>query len=118
MDDVKQKTPKDVLAERVTSLMKRRGVNDEQVSRGTGGAVSARTVLYMRQPDVGNPTIDSLIAVAEYFGIAVWELLFDPEQDTRKLIDRGLKGRTFSDATKPPQSTGQDRRSGEQDRRK
>src|SRR5690349_14818254 len=84
------KTAKKVLAERLTALQQKNGVNDEQVSIGTGRLLSARSVGYMKQPDVGNPTLDNLIAVADYFGIAVWELLFDPDQDTKKIIERGL----------------------------
>jgi transcriptional regulator with XRE-family HTH domain len=98
------KTPKEVLAERLTTLMRKRGVNDEQVSAGTGRRISARSVGYMKQPDVGNPTLDNLIAVADYFDVAVWELLFDPDRDTKKILDRGLRGRTFTDAAKPKQT--------------
>jgi transcriptional regulator with XRE-family HTH domain len=103
------KTPKQVLAERLASLMSKRGVNDEQVSLGTGRAVSPRTVGYMKQPGVGNPTLDNLTAVADYFGIAVWELLFDPEQDTKKILERGLKGRTFTDAARAKQQQREER---------
>jgi hypothetical protein len=38
--------------------------------------------------------------VAGYFGLQVWELFFDPEVDTPKLMERGLKGRVYVDVAR------------------
>jgi transcriptional regulator with XRE-family HTH domain len=92
--------PKKVLSKRLKTLMAERGVNRKKIETKTG--VSARTVGYMLEAgENSNPTLENLMLVAEYFGISVWELLFDPEVDTKKLMERGLKGgRIFADAAR------------------
>jgi len=92
--------PKHVLAKRLKTLMAERGVNRKKIAANT--AVSERSVGYMLEAgEKSNPTLENLMQVAEYFGISVWELLFDPEADTKKLMERGLKGgRVFADAVR------------------
>jgi transcriptional regulator with XRE-family HTH domain len=92
-----EKPAKDVLASRLKTLMRERGVNRQKVASKTG--VSARTIGYMTQGN-SNPTLENLIAVAGYFGLQVWELFFDPEVDTPKLMERGLKGRVYVDVAR------------------
>jgi transcriptional regulator with XRE-family HTH domain len=101
-----EKTAKDVLASRLKTLMRERGVNRQKVASKTG--VSPRTIGYMTQGD-SNPTLENLIAVAGYFGLQVWELFFDPEVDTPKLMERGLKGRVYVDVAREEPKTRQQR---------
>jgi transcriptional regulator with XRE-family HTH domain len=93
-----EKTAKHVLAMRLKTLMRERGVNRQKVASKTG--VAARTIGYMTEPSKSNPRLENLIAVAGYFGLQVWELFFDPEVDTPKLMERGLKGRVYVDVAR------------------
>lgn len=65
-----------------------------------GEHVSPRMILYALTPGrmVPSPTLDLVEAVATALGVQPWELITDPGEARRQLLDRLLRGPTAPDA--------------------
>jgi len=89
---------KKALVKRIKALMRERGYNRERLARAAG--IGDGTVGYMIREGDGNPTLDNIDAVARVFKVAAWELLFDPDTETERLLRRSVQGAVLQDA--PP----------------
>ena len=69
-----RETPQQVLADNLKAIFKKRHLSARGVARAIGGGLSNKTVSNLVN-GVGAPQYDTLLSVAEYLHIPLWQLL-------------------------------------------
>lgn len=93
------KSARQVLADNLREWMGRHPDLNNRPKLALRAGVSERTIGYMQQPDKGNPTIDSIEAVAKAFSKPAWHLLIDsPHMEKYLLLDKILNTTAVPDA--------------------
>lgn len=88
-----------VLAQNLRQLMARHPDLYDRDRLASRAGVSPRTIGYMLQSGNGNPTLDSIEAVARAYGKPVWHLLIDsPVIEKLLLLDKILGSKAVPDA--------------------
>lgn len=98
------RTVKDIFADNLTALMESDVNLDTPAKvaakakwpRGkkAGECVSARNVDYAKKKGatLPSPTLDFIEAIAKLFNVEPWELITDPGESRKRLIDRLMRG--------------------------
>lgn len=89
---------KEIMGEILSALMASSPKYRDRQSLASKSGVSARTIGSMMKGK-GNPTLKSIVAVAQVFNLEAWELLIDHAQTRRKLITRILDADAVPDSS-------------------
>lgn len=91
---------REILAANLRHLMTQHPDLNDRTKLARRSGVSPRTIGYMLQSGTGNPTLESMEAVAKAFGKPVWHLFIDfPVVERLSLLDKILRSPAVPDVT-------------------